>query len=130
MKPIIIKVEGINYLSWNEKLYKLKILSGKYRHKYGDIDYLLEHEDDFFYDIFKQFKGTDLPDNFCVTPYCKVAQYPPAFTLKVVRSGLNMTFCLVNCYHLSEWKNDYHLGKFCERLWKAFAIAWSFSSAQ
>jgi len=123
MNPIIIKVEGVNYLNWNEKLYRLKILSGKYRYRYGEVDHLLEFEDDFSYDVFKNFKGVDLPDNLCVTSYCSVNLYRPVYTIYVIRSGTNLSYRLTSCYDLREWKHDYNLGKFCEKLWESFAVA-------
>jgi len=122
MKPSIIKIEGVNYLNWNEKLYKLKILSGKYRYSYGDVDFLLEYEDDFSYDVFRNLKGVDFPDNLCVTSYCSIDLYPPAYTIYIIRSGANLTCRLTNCYDLREWKYDYQLGKFCEKLWEAFSL--------
>jgi hypothetical protein len=123
MKPIIIKVEGVSYLNWNEKLYRLIALSGKYRSHYGEVDHLLEFEDEFSYEEFKNLKGIDIPDNLCIASYCSINLYRPVHTINIIRSDANLTCRLTNCYDLREWKYNYQLGKFCEKLWESFTLA-------
>ncbi|MCK4468286.1 MAG: hypothetical protein KAU60_08035 [Desulfobacterales bacterium] len=123
MEPQILKIQGDFFLYWNEELLKVNILSQKYANRYGDATYLLECDEKFTYDNFKKLKGTQFPNNFCATSYCKIKSYPPVYILYISRVESEIIYRFTPSYDLDKWQEDVHLKKFCGKLWEAFTLA-------
>lgn len=123
MTPQLLKITGEYFLYWNEELLKVKILPQKYSNRYGGATYLLEFEEKFDYDNFKKLTGSQFPDNFCASSYCKISSYRPVHNLDVSRKESQLTYNFYTTYDLDEWQEDINLKKFCLKLWEAFALA-------
>jgi hypothetical protein len=123
MLPQLLKITGEYFLYWNEELLKVKILPQKYSKRYGGVTYLLEFEEKFDYENFKKLSGTDFPDNFCVSSYCKIPSYSPVNNLEISKIESLITYTFYTTYDLFKWQEDVNLKKFCGKLWEAFTLA-------
>lgn len=122
MKPQILKVKGEYFLYWDEDLLKVK-LTEKYAKHYGGAIFILECDEKFTYDTFKKLKGSQFPDNFCVSSYCKINYYSPVFILYISKVDSKIVYKFRTSYDLDEWEEDIHLKRFCGKLWEAFNLA-------
>ena len=123
MKIEIIEDKNNYFISWNDELIKVKTLPPRYARRYGGAMYLLECDEKFTYEDFKHLSGEELPENFCVTSYCRISFYMPVFIVYISRLGAELLYRFTTTYDLDKWKEDVHLGKFCERLHESFSLA-------